>query len=55
MAGLTMIFLLFHPLSISAWADGKSAELAEQVGEMVEYHEFMNQNKPNRDLLGHPV
>ena len=29
--------VLFHPLPISAWADGKLAEVAEQVGEIGEY------------------
>ena len=32
-------FWLFHPLPGSAWADVKLAELAEQVGKIVEYHE----------------
>ena len=30
-------FVLFHPLPSSAWADGKLAEVAEQVGKMGEY------------------
>ena len=30
-------FWVFHPLSDSAWADGKLAELAEQLGKMVEH------------------
>ena len=30
-------FWLFHPLPGSAWADGKLAELAEQLGKMVEH------------------
>ena len=31
-------FKLIHPLTGSAWADGKFAELAEQVGRMVEHY-----------------
>ena len=30
-------FCLFHPLPGSAWPDGKLAELAEQLGKMVEH------------------
>ena len=31
-------FWLFHPLPGSAWADGKLADLAEQLGKMVDHH-----------------
>ena len=37
---------LFHPLPASAWADGILAEVAEQVGKMVEHHES-NSTQPN--------
>ena len=35
-------FWLFHPLPGSAWADGKLAELAEQLGKMVEHPKSMS-------------
>ena len=30
-------FWLFHPLPGSAWADGKLAEMSEQLGKIVEH------------------
>ena len=39
--------LLFHLLPISAWADGKLPELAEQVCKMVKLHKSKSTQRPN--------
>ena len=43
--------MLFHLLPGSAWADGNLAELAEQVGKMVEHHNPTQLS----DQMDHPV
>ena len=44
----------FNPQPSSAWADGKLAEVAEQVGKMVEHPKSVNQTQVRQDM-GRPA
>ena len=48
-----LLFMVFHLQPGSAWADGKLAEVAEQLGQMVEHHRSKSTQLSNQ--MDHPV
>ena len=48
-------FWLFHPLPGSAWADGKLAEVTEQLSKIVEHHTVKVNPTQLSEKMNHPV